>query len=118
MCLVTRPTRGTLFLPLLLQLLQHIPIPPPPPSPSPQELVVEQDSSCLYYVARALQSLQSLAGTIPHVKGKGEAACAVQRIAARMRQELGQDAPAAAGRGGNGGASCSCSSGSPALRKM
>jgi hypothetical protein len=58
---------------------------------------VEQDSSSLYYIARALTSLQQLSGAIPHVKGKGEAAAAVQRIAARMRQELGKDAPAAAG---------------------
>lgn len=64
---------------------------------------MEQDSSSLYCIARALMQLQQLHGTIPHVKGKGEAAAAVQRIAARMRQEMGRDAPAAAG--GRGGAS-------------
>ena len=29
---------------------------------------MERDTSCLYYIAHALMSLQSLYGTIPHVK--------------------------------------------------
>lgn len=61
----------------------------------PQELTVDRDRSSLFYVARALHGLQQQWGAIPHVKGKGDAAAAVQRILARMRAEQGRDAPAA-----------------------
>ena len=52
----------------------------PPPHPPPpyhvsccwlQELAVDGDQSCLFYVARALQQLQQQTGTIPHIKGEG-----------------------------------------------
>lgn len=62
-----------------------------------QELTADRDRSSLFYVARALHGLQQRWGTIPHVKGKGDAAAAVQRILARMRQEQGQEAPPAGG---------------------
>eukprot|EP00887_Chlorella_sp_A99_P004182 scaffold23.g4182.t1 len=65
----------------------------------PLELVVDHDRSSLFYVARALQQLQQQTGTIPHVKGKGDTACAVQRILARLRREQGRDVPAAAAPG-------------------
>ncbi|KAI7840820.1 hypothetical protein COHA_005466 [Chlorella ohadii] len=60
-----------------------------------KELTVDRDRSSLFYVARALHGLQQQWGTIPHVKGKGDAAAAVQRIMSRMRAEQGRDAPAA-----------------------
>ncbi|PRW45043.1 vacuolar -sorting-associated 33-like protein [Chlorella sorokiniana] len=60
-----------------------------------KELTVDRDRSSLFYVARALHGLQQQWGTIPHVKGKGDAAAAVQRIMSRMRLEQGRDAPAA-----------------------
>ncbi|PSC67512.1 vacuolar -sorting-associated 33-like protein [Micractinium conductrix] len=60
-----------------------------------KELVVDRDRSSLFYVARALHGLQQQWGTVPHIKAKGDAAAAVQRIMSRMRQEQGKDAPAA-----------------------
>lgn len=59
---------------------------------------MERDTSCLYYIAKALMSLQEVHGTIPHVKCKGNAAATVQRIMARMRREMGTEAPGPAGR--------------------
>ncbi len=46
-----------------------------------QELTVDRDRSSLFYVARALHGLQQQWGTIPHVKGKGDAAAAGERAA-------------------------------------
>lgn len=37
---------------------------------------MDRDRSSLFYVARALHALQQRWGTIPHVKGKGDAAAA------------------------------------------
>ena len=37
---------------------------------------MDRDRSSLFYVARALHGLQQQWGTIPHVKGKGDAAAA------------------------------------------
>ncbi|KAL4424634.1 hypothetical protein ABPG77_002252 [Micractinium sp. CCAP 211/92] len=64
-----------------------------------KELTADRDRSSLFYVARALHALQQQWGTIPHIKGKGDAAAAVQRIMSRMRQEQGKDAPAAGADG-------------------
>lgn len=41
-----------------------------------QELTADRDRSSLFYVARALHALQQQWGTIPHIKGKGDAAAA------------------------------------------
>ena len=83
--------------------------PPPPPllpqpptaryacfllPPHTQELTVDRDRSSLFHVARALHGLQQEWGAVPHVKGVGDAAAAVQRLLARMRAEQGRDAPA------------------------
>lgn len=38
--------------------------------------MVDRDRSSLFYVARALHALQQQWGTIPHIKGKGDAAAA------------------------------------------
>ncbi|KAL4448622.1 hypothetical protein ABPG75_005841 [Micractinium tetrahymenae] len=64
-----------------------------------KELTVDRDRSSLFYVARALHALQQQWGTIPHIKGKGDAAAAVQRIMSKMRLEQGKDAPAAGADG-------------------
>lgn len=57
-----------------------------------QELVADGDTTSLYYTARALMRLQSLYGTIPHVKGKGNHALAVKNLMTIMRKELGAKA--------------------------
>lgn len=60
-----------------------------------KELTVDRDRSSLFYVARALHNLQQQWGTIPHIKGKGDAAAAVQRIMSKLRMEQGKDVPLA-----------------------
>ncbi|EFN56300.1 hypothetical protein CHLNCDRAFT_144693 [Chlorella variabilis] len=68
-------------------------------TPAGVELTVDRDKSSLFLVARALHQLQQQWGTIPHLKGKGDSAAAVQRIMSRMRQEQGTEAPAAGADG-------------------
>ena len=58
-----------------------------------QELVLDGDTSSLYYTARGLMQLQSLYGTIPEVKGKGGHALAVKNLLTLMRREMGLKAP-------------------------
>ena len=57
-----------------------------------QELVLDGDTSSLYYTARGLMQLQSLYGTIPQVKGKGPHALAVKNLLTLMRKEMGAKA--------------------------
>lgn len=58
-----------------------------------QELVLDGDTSSLYYTARGLMQLQGLYGTIGQVKGKGPHALAVKNLLTLMRKEMGAKAP-------------------------
>lgn len=58
-----------------------------------QELVADGDTSSLYYTARGLMRLQSLYGTVPHIKGKGSHALTVKNLMTIMRKEMGAKAP-------------------------
>ena len=58
-----------------------------------QELMLDGDTSSLYYCARGLMQLQRLYGVIPQVKGKGAHALAVKNLLTLMRREMGTKAP-------------------------
>jgi hypothetical protein len=63
-----------------------------------RDLAVESDNSCLFYVARAIHTLQKVTGEAPLVKGKGPAAKEVAEIVERLRREAVADAAAEADR--------------------
>lgn len=52
-----------------------------------KETKVDGDQSAIWYVARALDMLQSRFGLIPNIKGKGRAAAQVADILSRMQKE-------------------------------
>ncbi|XP_033216509.1 vacuolar protein sorting-associated protein 33A [Belonocnema kinseyi] len=52
-----------------------------------REFVLENDPTCLYQVARAIQSLQRLYGKIPKVTGRGPAANKVWELLQRLNRE-------------------------------
>ncbi|KAL3150677.1 hypothetical protein ABBQ32_000472 [Trebouxia sp. C0010 RCD-2024] len=62
-----------------------------------KELVLDGDTSSLYYTARGLMRLQGLYGTIGQVKGKGPHALAVKNLLTLMRKEMGTKAPRTGG---------------------
>ncbi|CAM6126841.1 unnamed protein product [Calypogeia fissa] len=56
-----------------------------------KETKVDGDQSAIWYVARALDMLQSQFGLIPNVKGKGRAAVQVADILSKMQREQSLD---------------------------
>ena len=52
-----------------------------------REFFLENDPTCLYQVARAIQSLQRLYGKIPKVTGRGPAASKVWELLQRLNRE-------------------------------
>ncbi|XP_077511912.1 vacuolar protein sorting-associated protein 33A isoform X2 [Amblyomma americanum] len=59
-----------------------------------KECHVEEDTTSMHYVARALMTLQSLYGVIPNVYAKGKMAKMVGDMLVRLRRELvGREAP-------------------------
>lgn len=62
-----------------------------------QELMLDGDTSSLFYVARGLMGLQSMFGTIPHIYGKGPNAAAVKAMLTSMRKEQGSSTVSPAG---------------------
>lgn len=59
-----------------------------------KECHVEEDTTSMHYVARALMTFQSLYGVIPNVYGKGKMAKLVGDMVVRLRRELrGKEAP-------------------------
>ncbi|XP_064460766.1 vacuolar protein sorting-associated protein 33A-like [Ornithodoros turicata] len=58
-----------------------------------RECHIENDTTALYHVAKALMTLQSLYGVIPNVHGKGKYAKMVFDMMLRMRKELSGSEP-------------------------
>ncbi|XP_070389555.1 vacuolar protein sorting-associated protein 33A isoform X2 [Dermacentor albipictus] len=59
-----------------------------------EECHVEEDTTSMHYVARALMTLQSLYGVIPNVYAKGKMAKLVGDLLVRLRREqVGREAP-------------------------
>eukprot|EP01133_Synstelium_polycarpum_P004080 gene4080-4752_t len=56
-----------------------------------KELLLDGDRTSLYYVAMSLMKLQSMFGTIPIVKGKGQCSRLVMDMITRMRKEQGEE---------------------------
>lgn len=52
-----------------------------------KEFYLENDPTCLYQVAQAIQSLQRLYGKIPKVTGRGPAANKVWELMQRLNRE-------------------------------
>jgi hypothetical protein len=52
-----------------------------------REFHLENDPTCLYQVAQAIQSMQRLYGKIPRVTGKGPAASKVWDLMQRLNRE-------------------------------
>lgn len=52
-----------------------------------REFFLDNDPTCLYQVARAIQSLQKLYGKIPKVTGRGPAASKVWELLQRLNRE-------------------------------
>lgn len=52
-----------------------------------RELYLENDITCLNAVARSILKLQSLYGTIPHIKSKGNYAAVVAEMIQRIKRE-------------------------------
>ena len=58
-----------------------------------QDLMTDGDTTSLFYIARALTSLQRVFGTIPHIYGKGPNAAAVKSMLSGMRKQMGKGLP-------------------------
>ncbi|GAM27805.1 hypothetical protein SAMD00019534_109810 [Acytostelium subglobosum LB1] len=56
-----------------------------------KEFLLEGDRTSLFYVAKSLMKLQSMFGTIPVVKGKGQCSRLVMDLITRMRKEMGEE---------------------------
>ncbi|EFA77569.1 Sec1-like family protein [Heterostelium album PN500] len=56
-----------------------------------KEFLLEGDRTSLFYVAKSLMKLQSMFGTIPLVKGKGQCSRLVMDLITRMRKEMGEE---------------------------
>ncbi|KYQ94306.1 Sec1-like family protein [Tieghemostelium lacteum] len=56
-----------------------------------REYLLDGDRTSLFYVAKSLMKLQSMFGTIPIVKGKGQCSRLVMDMITRMRKEMGEE---------------------------
>jgi len=52
-----------------------------------ENVFLEEDKTSLYYVAQSIMRLQTIAGVIPNVKGKGANAKIVYEMMKRLRKE-------------------------------